>query len=47
MEDREVELTGSASEQQAQWSGLLRELYAEGMQDFSDLEIVSTSSLLE
>jgi hypothetical protein len=47
MEDREVELIGSASEQQAQWSGLLRELYAEGMQDFSDLEIVSTSSLLE
>ncbi|MDC1368568.1 hypothetical protein N8290_03300 [Pseudomonadales bacterium] len=43
MENREVELTGSASEQQAQWSTLLKELYAEGMQDFSDLEIVAST----
>jgi hypothetical protein len=43
VQDREVELTGSASEQQAQWSKLLKELYEEGMQDFGDLEIVSSS----
>jgi hypothetical protein len=42
MENREVELTGTASEQQAQWSTLLKELYMEGMQDFDDLEIVAT-----
>lgn len=43
MQGREIELTGSASEQQAQWSTLLKELYSEGMQDFNDVEIISNS----
>jgi len=44
MENREVELTRTASEQQSQWSQLLRELYAEGMQDFEDLDIVAATN---
>ena len=40
MEGREVELSGTASEQQAQWSTLLQELYDEGVNDFQSLEIV-------
>lgn len=44
MENREVELTGTASEQQAQWSTLLKEMYDEGLQDFGDLEIISSNS---
>jgi hypothetical protein len=44
MENREVELTGTASEQQSQWSQLLRELYAEGMQDFEGLDIVAATN---
>jgi len=43
MENREVELTGTASEQQAQWSGLLREMYDEGVEDFGGLEIVAST----
>lgn len=44
MENREVELIGTASEQQSQWSQLLRELYAEGIQDFEDLDIVAATN---
>ena len=43
MENREVELTGTASEQQQQWSTLLKEWYETGVEDFGGVEIVSAS----
>lgn len=43
MENREVELTGTASEQQQQWGTLLKEWYETGVEDFGGVEIVSAS----
>lgn len=43
MENKEVELTGTAAEQQQQWSTLLKEWYETGVEDFGGVEIVSAS----
>lgn len=43
MENKEVELTGTAAEQQQQWSTLLKEWYETGVEDFGGVEIVSSS----
>jgi len=43
MESKEVELTGTATEQQQQWSTLLKEWYETGVEDFGGVEIVSAS----
>jgi len=40
MEGREVQLSGTATEQQAQWRTLMQELYDEGISDIGAIEVI-------
>ena len=40
MEGEEIELTGTAEEQQSQWKTLLVELFQEGSDDVDEIEIL-------